>query len=55
MHIQSGGKDEDFLQQEAFKNMMNLEANKEIAEEAKMQRLIKRKKDNPTANAKNFD
>jgi hypothetical protein len=34
---------------------MNLEKDKEVNEEAKMQRLVKRKKDNPTANAKNFD
>lgn len=53
--MQNGGRDEDFLEQEAFKDMMKLEASKTDKEEEQINRLVQRKRTNPTANAKNYE
>ena len=55
LNMQNGGTDADFLEQEAFKDMMQIEANKAEKEEQKMNRLVQRKRPNPMANAKNYE
>ncbi len=54
-HIQGGGSEADFLEQEAFKDIMKLEQNKKDQEENEVQKVSKRKQSNPKANQKNFD
>ena len=53
--MMNGGSDAEFLEREAFKDMMRLEADKKEQEEAKVARVVQRKPANPKPMTKDFN
>lgn len=55
LNVKNGGSDKTFLEQEAFKDAIKLEKQKADAENEQIERMTRRKPENPRANLKNFE